>query len=169
MNFNTDIEEHKDLSQQDSNIWSTSRIDDLIRRIDEEGLDYKEVDNPFHDQNPDLKKPNLLWEYTPEEIMEMKKCAEDVTYFAKYCQVMTDEGLSYIRLRDYQVSVLREYQANRFNVFLAPRQVGKCFLPTTYIIDNKNKRVPINNLKKIKKINFLSFTKRVLYKIYSFL
>ena len=144
---NNEIEDKKDVLQNDSNVWSTERVNELLRRIDEEGLDYKEVDNPFHDQNPDLKKPNLLWEYTPEEILEMKKCAEDVTYFAKYCQVMTDEGLSYIRLRDYQVSVLREYQNSRFNVFLAPRQVGKSITSSIilvwYLLFNHDKNAMI--------------------------
>jgi len=137
----------KDVLQDESNVWSTLRVNDLLRRIDEEGLDYKEVDNPFHDQNPELKRANILWEYTPEEIMEIKKCAEDVTYFSKYCQVMTDEGLSYIRLRDYQVSVLREYQANRFNVFLAPRQVGKSITSSIilvwYLLFNHDKNAMI--------------------------
>lgn len=144
---NSEADNRKDVLQDESNIWNTARVNELLRRVDEEGLDYKEVDNPFHDQNPDLKRANILWEYTPEEIMEIKKCAEDVTYFAKYCQVMTDEGLSYIRLRDYQTSVLREYQANRFNVFLAPRQVGKSITSSIilvwYLLFNHDKNAMI--------------------------
>jgi hypothetical protein len=108
---------NKEEQVSESSYWNTEKINELLRKVDEEGLDYKSVDNPFHDNNPELKRANVLWEYTPEEILEIKKCAQDVTYFSKYCQVMTDEGLNYIRLRDYQVSVLREYQANRFNIF----------------------------------------------------
>lgn len=110
---------------QESNYWSTKRIEDLLWRMEEEGLNYRDVENPFHDGDPELKAANLLWEYTPEEILEMQKCAKDVVYFAQYCKVMTDDGLNYINLRDYQESILREYQGNRFNVFLAPRQIGK--------------------------------------------
>jgi len=137
----------KEDSQTESSYWTTSRINELLRRVDEEGLDYKSVDNPFHDNNPELKRANILWEYTPEEILEMRKCAEDVTYFAKYCQVMTDEGLNYIKLRDYQTSVLREYQANRFNIFLAPRQVGKSITSSVilvwYLLFNHDKNAMI--------------------------
>jgi hypothetical protein len=137
----------KEEVQSESSYWSTERVNELLRKIDEEGLDYKEVDNPFHDGNPDLKKPNILWEYTNEEILEMRKCAEDVTYFSKYCQVMTDEGLNYIKLRDYQSSVLREYQANRFNIFLAPRQVGKSITSSVilvwYLLFNHDKNAMI--------------------------
>ena len=134
-------------AQQETTYWTTARIDELLRRVDEEGLDYKSVDNPFHDNNPELKRANILWEYTNEEILEMKKCAEDVTYFSKYCKVMTDTGLDYIRLRDYQESVLREYQGSRFNIFLAPRQVGKSITSSIilvwYLLFNHDKNAMI--------------------------
>jgi hypothetical protein len=140
-------QETSQIQESESNYWSTERINLLLSRVENEGLDYKSVDNPFHDNNPDLKRANVLWEYTPEEIVEMKKCATDVTYFAKYCQVMTDEGLAYINLRDYQESVLREYQAHRFNVFLAPRQVGKSITSSIilvwYLLFNHDKNAMI--------------------------
>jgi len=131
----------------DSNYWSTKRVESLLWKVEEEGLDYKQVDNPFHDGDPELKRANILWEYTPEEILEMQKCAKDVVYFAKYCRVMTDDGLSYVTLRDYQESVLREYQGNRFNVFLAPRQVGKsitsAIILVWYLLFNHDKNAMI--------------------------
>jgi len=135
------------IEQIETSHWSTARVDELLRKVDEEGLDYKSIDNPFHDNDPELKRANILWEYTRDEILEMKKCAEDVTYFAKYCKVMTDTGLDYIRLRDYQGSVLREYQANRFNIFLAPRQVGKSITSSIilvwYLLFNHDKNAMI--------------------------
>lgn len=133
--------------ESESNYWSTKRVDELLWKVEEEGLNYKEVDNPFHDGDPELKRANILWEYTPEEILEIQKCAKDVTYFAKYCQVMMDHGLDYISLRDYQTSVLKEYQANRFNVFLAPRQVGKSIMSGVmlvwYLLFNHDKNAMI--------------------------
>lgn len=118
----------------DGNYWSTAKVNELLRKADEEGLDFKSVDNPFHDNNPELRRSNVLFEYTQEEIIEIDKCARDVIYFAKYCQVMTDTGLAYITLREYQESVLREYQANRFNIFLAPRQVGKSIMSAVFLV-----------------------------------
>jgi hypothetical protein len=155
-----------EIEENESNYWSTDRVNELLWKIEEQGLDYKEVDNPFHDGDPELKRANILWEYTQEEILEIERCAKDVTYFAKYCQVMMDHGLDYITLRDYQSSVLKEYQSHRFNVFLAPRQVGKCFLPTTNIIDKNNKKVPINTLENNKSKKLLKIIKNILYKLY---
>ncbi len=131
----------------ESNYWSTKKVNELLWKVEEEGLDYKSVDNPFHDGDPELKRANLLWEYAEEEILEMQKCAKDVVYFAKYCRVMTDDGLMYVKLRDYQESVLREYQSNRFNVFLAPRQVGKsitsAIILVWYLLFNHDKNAMI--------------------------
>jgi hypothetical protein len=158
-----------EIEENESNYWSTDRVNELLWKVEEQGLDYKEVDNPFHDGDPELKRANTLWEYTQEEILEIEKCAKDVTYFAKYCQVMMDHGLDYITLRDYQSSVLKEYQSHRFNVFLAPRQVGKCFLPTTHIIDENYKKVPINTLKNKKNKNIYFYAKSILYKLYKIL
>jgi len=136
-----------EIEEIESNYWSTKRVEELLWKVEEEGLNYKEVDNPFHDGDPELKRANILWEYTTEELLEIKKCAKDVTYFAKYCQVMMDHGLDYIRLRDYQESVLKEYQSHRFNVFLAPRQVGKSIMSGVmlvwYLLFNHDKNAMI--------------------------
>lgn len=130
-----------------SNYWNTNKVNELLYKAEEEGLDFKSVDNPFHDSDPSLKRANILYEYTREEILEIEKCSKDAVYFSKYCQVMTDEGLQYIKLRDYQVSVIKEYQANRFNVFLAPRQVGKSITSSVilvwYLLFNHDKNAMI--------------------------
>jgi hypothetical protein len=123
-----------EIKENEGRYWSTAKVNELLRRADEEGLDFKSVDNPFHDNNPELKRSNVLWEYTQDEIIEMERCARDVIYFSKYCQVMTDTGLANIDLRDYQKSVLREYQGNRFNIFLAPRQVGKSIMSSIFLV-----------------------------------
>ena len=47
-------------NENDSNYWSTEKIEELLFKVEEEGLDYKSVDNPFHDGDPELKRSNLL-------------------------------------------------------------------------------------------------------------
>ena len=118
-----------------TNYWTTAKVEELMRKADEEGVDYKSVDNPFHENDPELKKGRILFEMTGWEIEEVKLCAADVIYFAnRYCHVMTDEGVRQVTLRDYQVQILREYQANRFNIFLSPRQSGKTITSSIFLL-----------------------------------
>jgi len=117
------------------NYWSTERINKLILNAEENGVDYKDVENPFHENDPELRSGNVLFEYTEFELEEIKKCASDVVYFAdKYCKVMTDNGIQQISLRDYQVQILRQYQKHRKNVFVSPRQSGKTITSSIFLL-----------------------------------
>jgi hypothetical protein len=118
-----------------NNYWSTEKVGTLIYNAEEHGIDYKDVDNPFHENDPELRKGNILFEYTEWELEEMQKCASDVVYFAnKYCHVMTDEGIRQIQLRDYQIQILNQYQFHRKNVFVSPRQSGKTITSSIFLL-----------------------------------
>ena len=111
--------------------WSTKKVNDLIVAM-EDG--YKPKMNPFHGGNLNLRKGNIVFEYTQRELMEIKRCATDIIYFANnYCTVMTDDGLQTITLRGYQEEMLKQFQAERFNVCLASRQVGKTICSSIFI------------------------------------
>jgi hypothetical protein len=117
------------------NFWSTAKVEKLIYNAEENGIDYKDVDNPFHENDPELRKGQILFEYTEWELEEMRKCAEDVVYFAdKYCKVMTDDGIQKINLRDYQVQILDQYQTHRKNIFVSPRQSGKTITSSIFLL-----------------------------------
>jgi hypothetical protein len=73
-------------------IWSTKQINDLMLALDQ-GYRPK-VKMPFYEGKQFLKKGNIVFEYTDEEIAELARCAADINYFAeKYAVVMTDEGI----------------------------------------------------------------------------
>jgi hypothetical protein len=121
--------------ERSSNFWSSAKVEKLIYDAEENGIDYKDVDNPFHENDPELRKGNILFEYTEWELEEIKKCAEDVVYFAdNYCHVMTDEGIRQIKLRDYQIQILNQYQHHRKNVFVSPRQSGKTITSSIFLL-----------------------------------
>ena len=121
--------------KQSSNYWTTERINKIINDADENGIDFKDVDNPFHENDPELRRGGILFEYTEIEITEIKKCASDVRYFANtYCNAMTDEGIRKITLRDYQEQILSQYQEHRFNIFLSPRQSGKTVTSSIFLL-----------------------------------
>lgn len=105
-------------------VWSTKKVNDLIIAMDQ-GYRPK-VSMPFYEGRQFLRKGNIVFEYTDEEIQEIARCASDIVYFAeKYAVVMTDEGIRKVKLRDYQKEMLRNFQHDRFNVVLASRQMGK--------------------------------------------
>lgn len=118
-----------------SNFWSSAKVKELVCDAEENGIDYKDVDNPFHENDPELRKGQILFEYTEWELEEMRRCAEDVVYFAnKYCKVMTDDGIQKINLRDYQVQILNQYQSHRKNIFVSPRQSGKTITSSIFLL-----------------------------------
>ena len=111
--------------------WTSIKVEQLMIAL-EEG--YKHKATPFYEGNPNLRKGNIVFEYTPEELKEIKKCAKDIVYFANtYCTVMTDDGLQRIKLRPYQERMLRQFAAERFNVCLASRQIGKTICSSIFI------------------------------------
>jgi hypothetical protein len=111
--------------------WTSEKVEQLMIAL-EEG--YKPKAAPFYEGNPNLRKGNIVFNYTPHEIREIKKCATDIVYFANtYCTVMTDHGLQTIELRPYQEEMLRQFQKERFNVCLASRQIGKTICSSIYI------------------------------------
>ena len=105
-------------------IWSTKSINELMLALDQ---GYRpQVPMPFYEGKQFLRRGNIVFEYTEEEIAELSKCANDIVYFAeKYAVVMTDDGIQQVKLRDYQKDMLRDFQHERFNIVLASRQMGK--------------------------------------------
>lgn len=130
---------------RESLVWTSTRVEELLEQL-ESGIEPYET--PFWDGKHEWKAANIVFEYTPEELSEIEKCSRDVIYFAnKYVFAMTDDGISNIKLRDYQEDILREFQENRFCAFVSPRQVGKTIVTgiflTWYLLFNTDKNLMI--------------------------
>ena len=126
------VKEHKEDNKDDGKvIWTTEKVDALLSAM-EEG--YATTEHPFYEGDPNYKKGNVVFEYTDFEYNELKRCAKDIIYFANtYCTVMTDEGYQKIILRPYQEKVLQAYQNNRWNIFMAARQIGKTITSSIFL------------------------------------
>lgn len=117
--------------EADKSIWSTAAVEKLMIALDE---GYKVKGTPFYEGRPDLRRGNIVFEYTDEEMEHIRRCATDILYFAEhFATVMTDEGLQRIHLRDYQKDMLVNFVNNRFNVCLASRQIGKTICSAIFI------------------------------------
>jgi hypothetical protein len=100
-------------------------------------------------KNQFLKKANEQTEYTPRQVQELVRCAEDVEYFVDtYCQIQSAvDGAIPFKLRPYQKRILQCFKDNRLSIALAPRQVGKCNSFDTFVETLDRSR--INTIKKI--------------------
>ena len=155
--MSSDSKENQDHSK--NKVWNSARVADCIILI-EDGRDNEIIGRtPFHEGNPEWRTADIVYDYSEEEMREIARCASDVVYFAnKYCMAMTDYGIQKITLRTYQEEVLKSFQSNRFNVFLASRQIGKTLLSQT-IIEILNK-----SSNKSQKITYYKFYYSIIQK-----
>jgi len=82
--------------------------------------------------NPNLPAVGSMFEYTPEMVKEMQKCANDVLYFAEnyFYIINLDEGKQKIKLHKYQKKAIKLMKENRFSILLFARQSGKSTIST---------------------------------------
>jgi len=77
--------------------------------------------------NPNLKPVGVQQQFTPEQVQEYIKCANDPVYFVeKYVKIVAvDKGLVPFEMYDFQRDLISKLHANRFVIGKLPRQVGK--------------------------------------------
>ena len=116
--------------------WSTEKINKLISDYEEGMVDIREmVNSPFINNDIQIRRPKLQFEYTKDEREELRKCAADPLYFAEhYAYAMTDEGLQVLKYRDYQQQIIGTIHQNRFSILMASRQIGKTITTATFIV-----------------------------------
>jgi len=104
-----------------------------------------------------LKKPEQEIEYTPELMLELHRCYDDIWNFLKYIKIIhPDKGVITFEPYEFQKTILKNLQNNRFNIILASRQSGKCLSGCTMIkLRNKKtgeiKEMSMNDFYKINK------------------
>lgn len=86
--------------------------------------------------NPNLKKTNVLQEFTAEQIEEYVKCSKDPTYFIeKYIKIVNlDEGFIPFDMYPFQKKMVKTFHKNRFSICKIPRQSGKSTTVCSYIL-----------------------------------
>ena len=99
--------------------------------------------------NPNLKRQNVEVEFTPEQVQEYLKCANDpVHFFETYIKIVNvDEGLIAFKPYEFQKEIVQKCVDNRFTICKMPRQTGKTTtvagLLLWYIIFNENFNIAI--------------------------
>lgn len=85
--------------------------------------------------NPDLPSIHAKFEYTPEQVLELERCKNDMLYFAaNYFYIIDpDVGKVKIQLYDFQNRILAGFRDHKFNILISPRQASKALALDTPI------------------------------------
>ena len=99
--------------------------------------------------NPNLKPVGVQQQFTPEQVQEYIRCANDPVYFVeKYVKIVAvDKGLVPFEMYDFQKELIKILHDNRFVIGKLPRQVGKTTTVGAYLLHyvlfNQNMNVGI--------------------------
>jgi hypothetical protein len=116
-----------ELLEKYSNVLTTKRVNEIIQK---QNLNLK-LTNDEHiwfERQFGVRKADLTFAPTTDEVNEYTKCKIDIHYFAdKYCQIKREDGtIGPMNLRDYQKDIIDLYANNRYSLLCASRQIGKC-------------------------------------------
>lgn len=114
-------------------IWTSNSVELGIKGLAE---GYKLKENPFLKSVKGvlLRKSNLPFQYSHDEMKILKICRGDKEFFSDNFGKLKDAGKGWvhIKLRDYQRNLLKRYDDNKWNIIMFPRQSGKT---TTTVLD----------------------------------
>ena len=96
----------------------------------------KDTKERFYLGNKNLPSGDSEFEYTASQMKEMKKCMNNILYFAEnyFFIVNLDTGRQKIKLHKYQKRMLRSMRDNRMVIMNASRQIGKTTIMTIYAL-----------------------------------
>lgn len=84
------------------------------------------IEEQYYLGNKGLPTAESKYEYTPEMIEAMQKCASDIKYFAEnFFTIITPEGRRHIPLREYQIRFLNTMVAKKRVIMNTSRQIRK--------------------------------------------
>jgi hypothetical protein len=90
----------------------------------------------IYNSNANLKAAGITFQFTPDQVQEYVKCAQDPIYFIEnYCYIVTlDYGLKLFKLYDCQKKKIDIIHNNRRVILMEGRQQGKTTSSAAYIL-----------------------------------
>jgi len=94
------------------------------------------ADGKYFQGNENILRQNATFKWTEEMQSELKLCIKSILHFAEHHFYIStlDDGKKRIELHKFQKRLLKAFKANRFNIVLASRQVGKTTCITIYAL-----------------------------------
>jgi hypothetical protein len=115
-------------------VLTTKKVNEILEKEDK-GHVIQRHEKLWFKNMPGVRKSNVPFAMTDDEILEYARCKLSVHYFAeKYCKIKREDStIGKIKLRDYQKEIISLFNDNRFSILMASRQTGKCVSPSTII------------------------------------
>ncbi|MCK9415472.1 terminase family protein [Candidatus Dojkabacteria bacterium] len=122
-----------DNDSSSQSLWSSHSVE-LANQGIKDGYKLKEYPYLKTVQGASLRKANLPFKYTEDELEVLSIIQEDKIWFANNFAKLkdADKGWQNITLRNYQENLLNRYSIHKWNIIMFPRQSGKT---TTTIIE----------------------------------
>lgn len=94
------------------------------------------MEDQYYMNNPNLPKRGAKFEYTPEQLKDLKKASNNIIYFAEnfFYIIAPGEGRKKIKLHKCQKKALKLLEAERFSIICASRQIGKSTIMTIFAL-----------------------------------
>lgn len=114
-------------------LWTSDSVELALQGLKE---GYKLKESPFNKNVKDcnLRKGNLPFHYSEEELEIIDICMDDKVLFGNTFVKLKDgdKGWAQIELRPYQEKLLKTYSEEKWNILMFPRQSGKT---TTTVVE----------------------------------
>lgn len=121
------------------------------------------------------RAPNVVYQFTAEELSEFSKCSNDLLYFIEnYCKIKHEDSMiKNINLRDYQKEIIKNLSDFRFNILAVAPQMGSTLILSCVILHEiifrNNWTTMIMGNNKISSIEILEKVKNLLINLPYFL
>ncbi|NPV12834.1 MAG: hypothetical protein HPY57_13765 [Ignavibacteria bacterium] len=127
--------------KEDSLVINTKLVEEIMQR-ENLGQKIKKHEKLWLTNMKGVRRANITFSMTKEELQEYFKCKMSCHYFAqKYCQIKREDGsIGPMKLRDYQKDIIDLYTKNRFSILMASRQTGKAQDLDSFVWDNNGKK-----------------------------
>ena len=107
-------------------VLNTEKVAEIVDK-ENRGLPLKRNEHIWFENKKGVRKGDMAFAMTDEEVNEYAKCKLSVHYFAQnYCKIKREDGtIGKMDIREYQERIIDLYTKNRFSILMASRQTGK--------------------------------------------
>lgn len=129
-------EADKDDGSNDAVVWTSQSIDWALESIKVGRPLKKNVKSPFFDNNVNLRRGDIVFQYTEWELEEIAKCSKNIMYWIEnYAKIKRPDGkVGNFKLRNYQLKQIQDYLLHDEIILGWSRQSGKTIGTSLYIL-----------------------------------